>query len=104
MNEDITIKELLEILEKEMGDCISIQIIDRKGKDIRKLNRCYKRLEEFSPSENFGEELSNILATFESYIASVKNKDELEEYIENLNELLNDIIEESNYSIEIKLK
>ena len=104
MNENMTIKELLEILEKEMGNYISIQIIDKNRKDIGKLNRCYKRLEKFSPSENFGKELSNILATFESYIVSVKNKDELEEYIEDLNELLNDIIENSSYSIEIKLK
>lgn len=105
------IEKLMSMIKEEFGDNVDIKVIaisPKNEKDEEKdiLNLCYEELERLSPSKEFEVELSNVLATFENFVKSAKEYSALpiEEYIDDLNKLLNEILESSNYSIEIKLK
>lgn len=105
------LKKIVDVLKESFGEDVDIKIVElNSNKEINenelKFEALLQMLKIESPSENFTDELANILVTFENTIRDVKKygKNTPEAYIDDINEMLNDIIDSASYTIKLALK
>ncbi len=105
------LKKIVDVLKESFGEDVDIKIVElNSNKEINenelKFEALLKVLKIESPSENFTDELTNMLVTFENTIRDVKKYGKIppEEYIDDINEMLNDIIDSASYTIKLALK
>lgn len=115
------LKKIADVLKESLGEDVNIKIIElNSNKEVNENELKFKEVNENelkfevllqmlkieSPSENFTDELANILVTFENTIRDVKKygKNQPEAYIDDINEMLNDIIDSASYTIKLALK
>lgn len=105
------LKKIVDVLKESLGEDVNIKIVElNSNKEINenelKFEALLQMLKIESPSENFTDELANILVTFENTIRDIKEygKNPPETYIDDINEMLNDIIDSASYTIKLALK
>lgn len=105
------LKKIADVLKESLGEDANIKIVElNSNKEVNenelKFEALLQMLKIESPSENFTDELTNILVTFENTIRDVKKygKNQPEAYIDDINEMLNDIIDSASYTIKLTLK
>lgn len=105
------LKKIADVLKESLGEDVNIKIVElNSNKEVNenelKFEALLQMLKIESPSENFTDELANILVTFENTICDVKKygKNPPETYIDDINEMLNDIIDSGSYTIKLTLK
>lgn len=105
------LKKIVDVLKESLGEDANIKIVElNSNKEVNenelKFEALLQMLKIESPSENFTDELANILVTFENTIRDVKKygKNPTETYIDDINEMLNDIIDSASYTIKLALK
>ena len=105
------LKKIVDVLKESLGEDVNIKIVElNSNKEVNenelKFETILQMLKIESPSENFTDELANILVTFENTIRDVKKygKNPPETYVDDINEMLNDIIDSASYTIKITLK
>lgn len=102
--------EIIEAIKKELGVDVDIKVIEVtpiKDDDKRtELDSCFDYLDAISDSENFGNDLVSVLSTIEKAIHDIKKHGDepLEKYIKDINNMINSIIVNGSYTIEIKVK
>ena len=101
------LKKIADVLKESLGEDVNIKIVElNSNKEVNenelKFEALLQMLKIESPSENFIDELTNILVTFENTIRDVKKygKNPPETYIDDINEMLNDIIDSAKYSLQ----
>lgn len=105
------LKKITDVLKESLGEDVNIKIVELgSNKELNENDLKFEALLQLlkieSPSENFIDELTNILVTFENTIRDVKEygKNPPETYIDDINEMLNDLIDSANYTIKLTLK
>ena len=105
------LKKIVDVLKESLGEDVNIKIVElNSNKEVNenelKFETILQMLKIESPSENFTDELTNILVTFENTIRDVKKygKNPPKTYIDDINEMLNDIIDSASYTIKLTLK
>lgn len=105
------LKKIVDVLKESFGEDVDIKIVElNSNKEVNenelKFEALLQMLKIESPSENFTDELANMLVTFENTIRDVKKygKNQPETYVDDINEMLNDIIDSASYTIKLALK
>ena len=105
------LKKIADVLKESLGEDVNIKIVElNSNKEVNenelKFEALLQMLKIESPSENFTDELANVLVTFENTIHDIKKygKNPPEAYIDDINEMLNDIIDSASYTIKLTLK
>ena len=105
------LKRITDVLRESFGEDVDIKIVELNSnkevdKDDLKSDLLLQLLEMNSPSKNFTDELTNILVALESTIRDFKKygKNPPKTYIDDINKMLNDIIENGSYTIKLSLK
>ena len=105
------LKKIADVLKESLGEDVNIKIVElNSNKEVNenelKFEALLQMLKIESPSENFTDELANILVTFENTIRDIEKygKNPPETYIDDINEMLNDIIDSASYTIKLTLK
>lgn len=111
MNE---LNKIAELLEEITGKKIELKIIEinnnKNDDEVNRLDACFDYLDRVSPSEHFDDDLISFLVTIENAVQDIKKRGKEyssnpeEVYVKDINDMLNDIIESGNYTIEIKVK
>ena len=94
------LKKIVDVLKESLGEDVNIKIVKlNSNKEVNenelKFETILQMLKIESPSENFTDELTNMLVTFENTIRDIKKygKNPPETYIDDINEMLKDIID-----------
>ena len=105
------LKKIVDVLKEGLGEDVNIKIVElnsnkKVNENELKFESLLQMLKIESPSENFTDELANILVTFENTIRDAKKygKNPPKIYIDDINEMLNDIIDSASYTIKLTLK